>query len=47
MSLKSGQTLVVAGTEQDKVTKLNQGTFDADNFWAGGQRNAPFTEANE
>ena len=38
MPLKSGQTLVLAGTEQEKVTKTDQGIGDSLNFLLGGQR---------
>jgi len=38
MPLKSGQTLVLAGTEQEKVSKIEQGVGDSWNFFLGGQR---------
>jgi hypothetical protein len=38
MPLKSGQTLVLAGTEQEKVSKTDQGIGDSWNFFLGGQR---------
>ncbi len=38
MPLKSGQTLVLAGTEQEKVSKTEQGVGDSWNFFLGGQR---------
>lgn len=38
MPLKSGQTLVLAGTEQEKVSKTDQGIGDSWNFLLGGQR---------
>lgn len=38
MPLKSGQTLVLAGTEQEKASKTDQGIGDSWNFLLGGQR---------
>ena len=38
MPLKSGQTLVLAGTEQEKVNRVEQGVGDSWNFLLGGQR---------
>lgn len=38
MPLKSGQTLVLAGTEQEKVNKTDQGVGDTWNFLLGGQK---------
>ena len=38
MPLKSGQTLVLAGTEQEKVNRTDQGLGDSWNFLLGGQK---------
>ncbi len=38
MPLKSGQTLVLAGTEQEKVSRADQGVGDSWNILLGGQR---------
>ena len=38
MPLKSGQTLVLAGTEQEKVNRTDQGIGDSLNILLGGQR---------
>lgn len=38
MPLKSGQTLVMAGTEQEKVNRTDQGLGDTWNFLLGGQK---------
>jgi len=38
MPLKSGQTLVLAGTEQEKVSRTDQGVGDSWNILLGGQR---------
>ena len=38
MSLRSGQTLVLAGTEQEKVTRTDKGIGDSLNFLLGGER---------
>lgn len=38
MPLKSGQTLVLAGTEQEKVNRTDQGLGDTWNFLLGGQK---------
>jgi type II secretory pathway component GspD/PulD (secretin) len=38
MSLKSGQTLVLAGTEQEKVNRNDQGLGDSWNILLGGQK---------
>lgn len=38
MPLRSGQTLVLAGTEQEKVSRTDKGLGDTFNFLLGGQR---------